>query len=661
MCKLKGTCLDPRKDRCPHTPEKQERANTNRREARAKRSDVAALVGASLGAEAGAEIMQLKPSQLALATLHLERHDPELGASIRRSIGGEFPGTHNMVLQDTRSPKVSTDFTEEGVPRPAPLAVQKAHPTLVALDRALLDRADMPLAEYEDLKMSVAVREKALELGLPPGMPISSKTELNPAAAHWLGSVHPEAVPHLMDEQQGVADTMYDAAFRNASFDVSQRACTLPAADARRTFADLYAEAADADPDRDLSDPVTVDIGEGIVLTADTEGNPVIKVDDRLTLPVRPGATPDKVVPKVLRVDGIRTDPKTDAPMGQASLYERIVSEKTPQGQATRRALSDAAVEAAFFADRPVGRKEISDGLVGVRANVARPGKSPRVDAATMAGHGQTHGEITHRREEGFLLSGIHARAKTEAGNAVDAVLSRNGKPTLDKTPEGHVRPKVDRTYRGALGKEPLAQVRRSGFGPRTGKEDVAVPKVGDVPATTLSEAGGRMVALRMNKKPMSDAEVDRMVVRANRVTRRGRNPETVGNRALTDAACLDRRVLDRVAFRRMHGEPEVHTGAVVQSLPAGVSVDQVFTPGGAIDTKGAVAIGSGDLLPVEPKSKGDRQVKVVYQTGSAALVSPNRAVIGDGARFRVDRVDNSGDMPIVYMIEEDLAVDGGA
>lgn len=656
MCKLKTVGK-----RCPHTPEKQDRANYNRREARAKRHDVAALVGASLGEDARAAVMKCNPSQLALLTVHLEQHDPDLGAEIRRAVGGEFPGTHNMVLQDTRSDKVSTDSYEDGTMRQDPMAVQRAQPAMLTLDKAILERGDMTMGEFTSLQTSVQMRQAALDVGLEPGLPINSKTELTPEAAYWLGSVRPDYLPHLISDQQNVADTVYDAAFQNAKFDVSQRPCTLDKADARRSFADLYAEAAEADPERDPEDPVRVEIGEGLVLTADTDGHPVLKVDDRLTLPVRPGGTPEKVVPKVLRVDGIHTDPKTDAPMGQASLYERITSDKTPQGQAARRALSDSAIEAAFFADRPIGRKEIEDGLIGLRANVTRPGKSPRVNAATMAGHGQKQGEAASRREEGFLLNGLLKRGGAESRNGINAVLARKGRPGLDKTPQGHDRPKVDRTYRGDLDKDTLSDVRRSGFGPRTGSKMSTVPPVGDVPTTSMSEAVKvPLVRLFGDGKPMSDAEVDRLVVRANGVARRGRNPETVGNQALTDAATIDRRILDQQAFRRSRGESEVHTGAVMQSLPAGVNLDQVFIPGAAIDTKGAVAIGGGDNLPSEPKGQGARRVKVVYQSGSAALVSPNRAIIADGSRFRVERIGNSGDVPTVYMIEEDLAIDTG-
>ena len=653
--------------RCPHTPDKIIRANRNRRLSREKRNNVVRVLKDHGLDGAARAVKHSRPSDLAALAVHMEARNPEVAAAITSAVNGAFPGTHNMVMQDRRDQTSLTDRDNEGALRANPHRLSAVQAAAAAVDRDLLDKDMVPASQRAELAQSVRVREKAVSVGLLDGETMTLDKELTPEQELFLASTSAQDMARLTALDDSVADKVFDHAFRHAKVEAAPR--------------ELFAT-----PNTSIKEALDgggeVLIGEGVTARylppSDTfDGGYVLEVDGSpnragVTLPVSPNDEVEDVMSRIPKITSITDDHKENAPMGQSSLYERALNPDSPTGQTTLRALERSLIDAAYNADRSGGvtrRRSARDPQKLI--DRVREGKSPHLNAHTLVGTGHRTGEPSVARHEGYLTGGLIRRQSAARDEMVGRLAKAKGVDLgSNRTVAGNERPKLSRTYRGDLDKDARKASEQAGFKPRSDNPKTgtdprvsgALGTITDVPKVPAEMDEQNLIGRHgPHGKLWTNDEVDQMVRRANRAARHGANPETTDVSVAVAAADLARDAKAARDGALLQGvRPKAVTGQAMQTLPAGVSLDELFPVGGPVETKGYQVIGGTDSTR-EPIVRGrDKKVKVVYTTSAAvSYAGTSTAVVPDGTTMRVAKVDDSGSVPTVYLIEQDTLIDG--
>lgn len=632
--------------RCACTSYTKSLANQNRALARAKRRTIATRAAAFGGSELGEAISSLPPSRLSVFLIAADQVRPGTMHELASDIGN-LPGIHNMVTEDRRDR--SSDFGKaNNSGKLDPHAIAQVQEAVLAFDKArLADGEGLSGAERAKLERSINVREDALSLGLLDGRTITKERvkDFTQEQRDFYASLDPEDLPSLVDVQGRVSREFWDRHLEEAVFETEERR----PADGLKLHDDKGVPRLLGDLLND-SNGKAVKLSDDLIMTRDDEGN--IVLDDRFnrTQVVAPSyMRAEDALARLPRVTDVSLPDKASS-MAQRLVDEKFLDPTTRVGANHTKTLKAAAAQTMFSS--------------GVPVNSGQDGKAPWQDHRFLAKVGLARPTISNSvpRIEGYELSG-HVRAamdiKDEAFRSTAQAMNIP-MTTDDMTKFKSPRTTPDARYRGPLDKEKRDVVSRSGFRPRS-------VKAGSPEAAAVSAIDSSV----FSRKPPADmvtivdarlgAGLAGVVGDANRLIRYGANPETVGERAHVAIAKLDDAFRTRRAMSG-HSPTVINTTATLPSnwnYPEdGDYLSKVFTPGSRIDTNGYTAGAVNESDADGDNGTGPRQYKVQYLSTGHLTQAGGSAIIGHGAGFRVHSIDRSGQVPVVRLVQDDLAAD---
>lgn len=635
--------------RCACTEQTKALANHNRTVARAKRRTVATRAAAFGGAELGDAVASLPPSRLSAFLIAADQVRPGTLDEMAGDIG-TLPGIHNMVTEDRRD-TTSAFGKANNSGKLDPHAIAQVQSAVLTFDKARLDDGeDLSGAERAKLERSIAVREAAIGLGLLNGETVTLKRyeDMTPEQKGFYASVAPEDLPALVDVQQRVSRSFWDRHLNEAEFGTEERTPT--------PGLELYT---DKGVPKTLGGLLkdhpgsAVKLSEDLILTRDASGNVVLDdLHNKTRVTAQPYMNARDALARLPRVTTVSL-PQNASSAAQRLVDTKFLDESTAVGANHVKTLRSAAAQAMFSSGVPVNRGE--DGKASwqrhrylAEAGLARP----------------VIREMTPRTE-GYELNG-HARVamKAREDEFASAAKSLGVKlPTDEETVNGTKRSTPDARYRGPV--KNISTVKSGGFWPRSNAGAAppeaaaayALPdKVFD-PAVTNADTSDHYTVADANLGKGLASRVGE----ANRLVRNGANPETVGDAAHVAVAKLHEAFTTRQAVKPH--KPTVINA--VASIPSGWAPEdgdffsKVFGAGYRVDTQGYVAgTVAGTGADAGSAARGPRQYKVQYLSTGHLTDADGSAVINTRTGFRVHSVDRTGDVPLVRLVQDDLAAD---
>lgn len=632
--------------RCPCTAYTKSLANQNRAKARATRRLVATRAREFGGERFAAEVAMLPPSRLLPLTMAAEAMHRGAGDMLTEGLSGNLPGVHNMVTEDRRD-RTSNFGKANNSAKIDQHAIADVQRAMLEFDKALLSKNVLPEAQASRLERSVTVREEAVALGLLDGRTVNADRvqSMTPEQQNFYLSLRPEDAYGLVDVQQRVSQSFWERHLNEAQFTTEERK---PLDDTvlrgQHGVPKTLGELLSAHPGQAFK------LCEDLILRKNESGD--IFIDDRANGTTVKAPADMKALDAISRMPRI-TDIKL--PNGDSSLSQRLVEQKfldptSKQGASHVKTLKSAATQAMFHSRIPVNRGEDGKALRQNHRNLAKAGLARATDRTDMA------------RIEGFELAGhLKAAAIIKDAQFLKTVEDMKTPVTSDKkTRNGTSRSIPSTQYSGPL-RGKTSVVKRGGFKPRSEKglsPESAMVHTLDPKAFA---AGPPKDMFKASDQGLGSG-VAALAYDANRLERHGSHPETVGERSHLAAARLGE------VFRINRGQSS-HTPTVVnsrESIPAGWDpadgdyLDKVFTVGSRLDTSG-YAVGAVNKSAADLATKGEkrpRQFKVQYLSTDHITQKDGTAVIGKDTGFRVHSVDRTGDLPVVRLVQDDLAAD---
>jgi hypothetical protein len=566
----------------------------------------------------------------------------ELTAGLR----GNLPGVHNMVTEDRRD-RSSNFGKANNSAKLDQRALAEVQPAVLAFDKAVLDKGLLPEEEAARLRTSIQVRERALQLKLLDGTLMNAERarDLTPEQKSFYANLRPEEAAALVEVQQRVSQNFWERHLDEARFVTEERKATdehmlrddngLP-----KTLSQLL----DENPGK------AVKLSDDLILRRNDTGTIVIEDRFNGTTVTSPGYL--KAIDAMARLPRI-TDIKL--PNGESSLAQRLVETKlldptTRQGLAHTRTLRAAAAQEMFASDVPVNRGEWGKALRQNHGFLSRAGLARGVARTDLA------------RIEGIELDGhLRAAALVKDQRLKDVIDQFKYAVTTDKkTRNGSVRSVPAAQYSGPL-RGRTDTVKKGGFRVRAEKTTTPESAVVRTMDPKAFNAGPTKDMVREMDRRLGEG-LGTMVYDANRLVRYGAHPEIVGEKSHVASSRL------QDAFRKRSVFP-AHKPTVVNSreiIPPtwddadGDYLDRVFVPGSRVDTNGYV-LGAVNKSAADAATRGERarrQYKVQYLSTDHISQDSGSAVIGKGVGFRVHSVDRTGDLPVVRLVQDDLAAD---
>jgi len=635
--------------RCACTEQTKALANHNRAVARAKRRTISTRAAAFGGASLGEAVAALPPSRLSAFLIAADQVRPGTLDEMAGDIG-TLPGIHNMVTEDRRD-TTSAFGKANNSGKLDPHAIAQVQGAVLAFDKARLDDGeDLSGSERAKLERSIAVREEAVSLGLLDGntVTLARYKDMTPKQKAFYAALAPEDIPALVDVQQRVSRSFWDRHLNEAEFGTEERKPTqglelYTDKGVPKTLGGLLKE----------NPGSAVKLSDDLILSRDSQGNIVLDdLHNKTRVTAQSYMNARDALARLPRVTTVGL-PQNASSAAQRLVDAKFLDESTAVGANHVKTLRSAAAQAMFSSGVPVNRGE--DGKASwqrhrflAEAGLARP----------------VIREMTPRTE-GYELSG-HARVAMQAKeDEFKAAAQGLGieLPSEERTAKGVARSVPDARYRGPV--KNISAAKAGGFWPRStaGKTPPEAATAFALPDTAFDPA--LMHAAQADIYTVVDARLgsglSRHVGEANRLLRNGANPETVGDAAHVAVAKLHSAFNTRKAVRQ-HAPTVINAVATVPSAwkdEDGDYLSKVFGSGYRVDTNGYVSGAvAGTDADTGTAARGPRQYKVQYLSTSHLTDSDGAAVIGDRTGFRVHSVDRTGDVPVVRLVQDDLAAD---
>lgn len=631
--------------RCACTSHTKQLANQNRARARAARRTVASRAAQFGGPELGEVVSSLPPSRLSVFLIAADQVRPGTMHEFASDLGN-LPGIHNMVTEDRR--EHSSEFGKKNnsgkLDQHAIAQVQEA---VLAFDKArLADGEGLSGAQRAKLERSINVREDAIALGLLDGRTITKERvkDFTPAQREFYANLDPEDIPSLVDVQGRVSREFWDRHLQEAVFTTEKRTpatgVSLRENNIPRLLGEMFAD----------TDGKPIKLADDLIAERNDKGEIVLHDSFNKTKVVVPShMRAEDALARLPRITEVSL-PEVASSMTQRLVDAKFLDPTTRVGANHTRTLKSAAAQSMFASGVPVNRGE--------------EGKAAWQNHRFLAKVGLARPVIENDvpRIEGYELSG-HIRASMDIKDEVFRSTARamNIPITTDVvTKSGSPRTVPDARYRGQLSKPQRDNSSRSGFRPRSVKENSSeAVAVNSIDVGVFSRNPPKDMVTVVDAK-LGHGLAD-IVGEANRIVRYTCNPETVGERAHVAVAKLDDAFRTRRAMSP-HSATVINATATLpsnwNSVEDGDYLSKVFTSGTRIDTNGYTtgAVNSSDA-DVD-SGVGPRQYKVQYLSTGHLTQAGGSAVIGHGTGFRVHSVDRSGQVPVVRLVQDDLAAD---
>lgn len=635
--------------RCPCTGYSKSLANQNRSKARATRRLVVSRAREFGGARFAEAVAVLPPSRLLPLTMAADALYPGASNTLTRGLSGNLPGIHNMVTEDRRD-RNSNFGKANNSAKLDQHAIADVQNAMLEFDKAVLAKGVLPEDESARLSSSIGVREKAIELGLLDGrtVGVNRVPDMTPDQKRFYLELRPEDAHGLVDVQQRVSQTFWERHLNEARFDTEERhpldeSILRGQHGVPKTLGELMA----AHPGKAfrMCDDLVVRSNEAGEIFIDDHAN-----GTTVSAPANMRAL--DAISRLPRITDIRL-PDSESSLSQRLVEHKFLDPTSREGLSHRKTLKAAAAQELFHSRIPVNRGEEGKALRQNHFHLAKAGLARATAQTSMA------------RIEGFELDG-HLRAAelikntqlTKTAEAMNAPLT-----TEKKTRNGTDRSIPSKSYSGPL-RGSLPTIKWGGFHPRSEKGATPESAIVNTLSPRIFNAGPPKDMFKASDRSLG-ADLAALTYEANRLVRKGHHPETVGERAHLAAARLDD------AFR-MNRSQSPHSPTVINSreqVPGSWSdddgdfLDKVFTPGSRLDTTG-YTVGAVNKSAADAGAQGEkrpRQYKVQYLSTSHITEADGTAVIGAKTGFRVHSVDRTGELPVVRLVQDDLAADVAA
>lgn len=638
--------------RCACNEQTKALANHNRAVARAKRRTISTRAAAFGGAALGEAVSALPPSRLTAFLIAADQVRPGTLDEMAGDIG-TLPGIHNMVTEDRRD-TTSAFGKANNSGKLDPHAIARVQQAVLEFDKARLDDGeDLSGSARAKLQRSIDVREAAIGLGLLNGETVTLKRyeDMTPDQKGFYASIAPEDLPALVDVQQRVSRSFWDRHLNEAEFGTEERKPTQGLSlysenGVPKTLGGLLAEHPGS----------AIKLSDDLILTRDANGNVVLDdLHNKTRVTAQPYMSARDALARLPRVTTVGL-PQNASSAAQRLVDAKFLDEDTAVGANHVKTLRSAAAQAMFASGVPVNRGE--DGKASwqrhrflAEAGLARPvirEMTPRTEGYELNGHARV---AMQAKEDEFKAAA--------AGLGIEL-------PTSEKTLHGSKRSVPDARYRGPV--KNISAVKAGGFWPRS-NAGTAPPEA--AAAFTLPDSVFDPKVTNADKADhytVADANLGRglaaRVGEANRILRNGANPETAGDAAHVSAAALHGAFTTRQAVKP-HRPTVINA---VASVPSGWREEdgdffkKVFGSGYRVDTQGYVAGAvAGTDADAGSRALGPRQYKVQYLSTGHLTDADGSAVINTRTGFRVHSVDHTGDVPLVRLVQDDLAADVAA
>jgi hypothetical protein len=629
------------------------KANARRRRNRSIQSSFTACLRASLGDEVADEVKKVRPNQLALVANRVADHDPALAETLRASVNGKYPGTHNMVFQEIRANSAYTDHDLTGALKADPMNVSAAMAALNAVDAAALEAGKVPEDQREALARELQLRQEAVALKL------GDPTATGPVSAEQAAFYSVHSYDELGRPNERLEDKARADVFQAARVQMEPRAVLL---DDDQSY--LNAEELAAGQSRTRMRK-GLEVAEGVLLKRDSDGTLYYSVDGDFRLPAsQAGFVHDEVanIPAVTKIDYSRDD----APAGQTALFERMCNDPH-----TDMAVEEAVLRTAFTSDKAT-KAMMTPGEAFTFDVAERPGISGApLDRLAAVGHRRdTDFDASspvspvanrHLRRAGDVKAAartILAR-RSGVGDALDARRTRRDLRAAESEPVG------------GLVSTPVPAAGQPGRTPEDDRVDAGLAawrrKNGER-RVAASRNTGELETAAFSDAPVSGRDVDLAVARANGYAAAGGpdlavvDPAAINSAHDTDT-CDTGMLCDYLRVRDAVGDTElVHAAsdaapstvsmAAYTSVPEDTDLDELFAYGSAHSPSQYVSAASNARKP--RRAPGTRTVRVVYTTSDGARITPQRTIIGPDQSFRVasTSTDRLG-VTTVHMVED--------
>ncbi|TXH10745.1 MAG: hypothetical protein E6R04_04615 [Spirochaetes bacterium] len=638
--------------RCACTPHSRALANQNRAVARAKRRTLADRAGQFGGAALADAVIKLPPSRLSAFLIAADQVRPGTLDQLAGDMG-TLPGIHNMVLEDRRE-RASEFGKANNSGKLDQHALAQVQEAVLEFDKARLDDGeDLSYGQRNALEHSIAVRSKALELGVLDGrtMTLERSKDLAPAQRDFYAALAPEDLPALVEVQGRVSRAFWERHLDEARFRTEARAATAGLSlhdddGVPKTLSGLLAE----NPGR------SVKLADDLILSRGKDGNITLTdLYNGTTVTAQGYMRGTDALARLPRVTGISLPDKASS-SAQRLVDTKFLDPTTRVGANHVKTLKAGAAQAMFNSGVPVNNGEDGKASWQTHRYLSRAGLARGTVAANTP------------RIEGYELDGharVSRRIKDEKLAEVAAQMGR--KLTTDtETALGSPRtaPAAAYSRSGPLSPDARAAAVRGGFRARSDKGKTA-------PVESTAARGVPVAAFSAVSKTPPSATSLRLGLglgvgldTANRMVRNIANPETVSAADHVAVARLED------AFRNAKVMGSSSTPAVVNALARvpsrwnaaedGDYLDSVFAAGSRVDTAGYVSGGlNGSAADTALNgATGPGQYKVQYLSNGHIEQGNGEAFIGHGVGFRVHSIDRTGDVPVVRLVQDDLAAD---
>lgn len=632
--------------RCACTNYTRKLANQNRSAARQKRRVIATRAAEFGGDDLGRAVSVLPPSRLAAFLIAADQTRPGTMHEFASDLGN-LPGIHNMVTEDRRD-RTSETGKKNNSGKLDQHAIAEVQGAVLEFDKARLDDGEgLSGAEREKLERSIDVREKAIKLGLLDGKTVTNARveDMTPEQLDFYASIAPEDIPALVDVQGRVSRQFWERHLEEANFVTEKRNVT----DGLRLH-DEHGIPKTLEGLLNEHGGKAIKLSDDLILTRNADGQ--IVLDDRhnrTQVTAQGFMRAEDALARLPRVTDVKLPNKASS-TAQRLVDEKFLDPTSKVGANHLNTLRAGAAQAMFSSGVPVNRGE--------------DGKAPWQDHRFLANAGLARPVVSNNtpRIEGYELSGhMRAAALVKDRTFAETAKAMGVKMTTDEsTKHGSKRTAPDARYRGALKTPQRDAASRGGFRVRSDKGGANSPERKALDAISASAFDAKppadMVTLADRRL---GAGLAAQVGEANRLLRFGANPETVGERAHVAVAKLDESFRTRKAVSH-HTPTVINTVATVPSswdAADGDYLSKVFATGSRVDTVGYTS-GAVNGSDADVSAAGPRQYKVQYLSTGHLSQPGGGAVIGDKTGFRVHSIDRSGPVPVVRMVQDDLAAD---
>ena len=364
--------------RCEVSDLQRKNAARNRRDSFAARDGFLDGVEALYGPEAKAMMDGINPVDMASILAYTETYDPEgaemlTSEALERSGKNELPGTHMMVLQDTRADSSRTDHDQAGNRKDDQMFLSRNMRRMNALEEAWLNSEDSNELDDEERQRrenALKIRKQAAAAGVFDGKKHDERRDaylenLSPKDMDELASVH-----SAMESK--VAQEIWDNA--DISVDVREAAKNAPEMDRTTTVEELLNRCSEEEA------RIGIPIRDGVWL-ARTDDGPQWRVTDKhlkkpVMLRARPRARVLDDTASIPRMDSISYDTELASP-GWKSMFERYTNKKNESGKDLRAKANEQVIRTAFQSRTRISERRSAKGLLSHTA----PGKRKALTA----------------------------------------------------------------------------------------------------------------------------------------------------------------------------------------------------------------------------------------------------------------------------------------